>query len=439
MTTPSHDHVNTALVKRLKDLYDATQRGDKNAEAALRAIAERSEQGDEEADVALNTLAVLYFQRTSPKEWEEAGRAFKRVASRDPKALAWAKSVQDSAKKGDAGSQRLFRMLQAHKNMASHSAWAVPDPSDDTKNTRVRNIPAMLTGPKPYPYFSAAPAKDSILTGRARPSLAVEADRLAAGETQSQIGASFDPTLAVAQAATAVSRQLQRLTSADEQRLVKLMFNAASAGLQLPGSMQSQSLAPSGPMAKGLGTVANSSSAKGLASLIAAANASPGTDLRAAPAAPAKTVVTSLGKKPGTGPGLSDEQLNAIRQDQRGMCDRAVDAQRRNSPAYPNVRNACFNLRRANIQAGLYIPDTMTTDDAAYRVWLTEAGEKVVQQNPKMMAFRATLPEGRQRGFTMAMGCRAGNMDPGFPAFVKPGLGGANAELWKGFDAGLKM
>lgn len=431
MKAPAHhtSHINMALIARLQELYDRVHGGDAHAERAIADISARSKQGDDDADVAVNTLAVIHYQSTLPKEWHAAGEAYRRLASRDPAALAWGATLMQSAKNGNPGDQRLYAMMLAHHNMHSQSAWAVPDRAGEDDNTRVRNIPAMLTGPKPFPNFPSAPQ----IAGRTRPSL-VE-------EQQGSVGASFDSVTL----ADTVRGGLRLLTTGDEQRLVKLMLNAASAGLtSVPSGLSAQSLSNVQPRRM----PATQLTMNGRGSLMELVNAADnqgqaGTDLRGDAFIPApRTVVSSIGKKQGT-KSMSAEDYSARLQDQRAMSEAYMRAFARNGINAESLRTQTWNLRKSNIDAGLYLPDAATADDPSYRVMLTAAGQRAVDGNPRMSAFRDTLPPGKdgqfQRGFTIAMGCRAGNMDPGFPAFVKSGMGGDSGDLWKGFDRGMKM
>lgn len=135
---------------------------------------------------------------------------------------------------------------------------------------------------------------------------------------------------------------------------------------------------------------------------------------------------------------MTDAQRAAALANQ-GICNVAKSALDRKSPAAASLAGQCTAARRANIMSGQYFADAMTPNDPSFRVALTDAGNVVVSQNPQIAAFRATLttPD-RQRGFTMAMGVRAGKMDPAFPAFVRPGLA-PSAELLAGFDLGMSM
>jgi hypothetical protein len=122
------------------------------------------------------------------------------------------------------------------------------------------------------------------------------------------------------------------------------------------------------------------------------------------------------------------------------ICDSAMSALGRQSPAAPNLVTQCYAARIAKIGQGVYLPsNAFSPDDPAYRVALTNAGEKIVQASPALQALRSRLPadpdgDTRQaRGFTMAQGVRAGLVDPGFIAWVRAGLA-RSPGLLKGFD-----
>lgn len=142
------------------------------------------------------------------------------------------------------------------------------------------------------------------------------------------------------------------------------------------------------------------------------------------------------------GPGMTDAQRAAMLANQ-GICNNAAVALARNSPAAPGLIDQCKHTRRQNIMAGQYFADSLSPDDPGYRVALTDAGTVVVNANPQLKQFAASLmaqdPSGaRSRGFIMAMGVRAGKMDPAFPAFVRPALS-RDPNLIAGFDAGMNM
>jgi len=116
------------------------------------------------------------------------------------------------------------------------------------------------------------------------------------------------------------------------------------------------------------------------------------------------------------------------------ICDSAVSAQGRNSPAAPNLVSQCYAARIAQIRGGTYLPTSaFSPNDPAFRVALTDAGEAVVRGSSALQVQRAKLSGDAYRGFTMAQGVRAGLVDPGFVAWVTPGLGGAGAELGRAF------
>jgi hypothetical protein len=137
---------------------------------------------------------------------------------------------------------------------------------------------------------------------------------------------------------------------------------------------------------------------------------------------------------------LSAAEVAAIQADQGLICASAAAALARKSPAAPGLVAKCVALRRTNILAGKYVADGMSPNDPSYRVALTDAGNVVVNANPATRAFADTLAGNptKQRGFVMAMGARAGRMDPAWPAFVRPGLS-PDPDLIAGFDLGMRM
>ncbi len=151
------------------------------------------------------------------------------------------------------------------------------------------------------------------------------------------------------------------------------------------------------------------------------------------------TTVKSLGR---VGTPMTDAERAAMLANQ-GICNRAADALKRQSPAAPGLVTQCGATRRANILKGDYFADAMTPNDPAYRVALTDAGLAITAKNPQLKSFADSLmakdPSGAMsRGFTMAMGVRNGRVDPAFPAFVRPGLS-VDPNLIAGFDLGMSM
>ncbi len=148
--------------------------------------------------------------------------------------------------------------------------------------------------------------------------------------------------------------------------------------------------------------------------------------------------VKSLGRVKSNLTPAEEAAATAARLANQGICNSAKSAADRNSPAAPGLFAQCAATRDANIAKGDYFVDAMPTNDPRYRVALTNAGEAVIAKNPQLAQVRAQLPVSRQRGFTMAMGVRNGRMDPGFPAFVRPGLI-VDPELFAGFEMGMNM
>jgi hypothetical protein len=121
---------------------------------------------------------------------------------------------------------------------------------------------------------------------------------------------------------------------------------------------------------------------------------------------------------------------------QQDMARSALAALARRSPAAVNLAAQTSALRRVNVLRGLYVPDDLPANDGAYRVALTDAGERVLAHESALQALRARLPADQRRGFTMAMGVRAGRVDPGFSDFVRDAIYRDRA-LMDGFDTGM--
>lgn len=137
---------------------------------------------------------------------------------------------------------------------------------------------------------------------------------------------------------------------------------------------------------------------------------------------------------------ITNEERAAKMQNQT-ICNQAADAAKRGSPAAAQLAAMCTQARVDNIMAGQYFADNMSPNDGRYRVALTDAGAAVIAKNPQLQTFLASLASKGgvfQRGFTMAMGVRAGQVDPKFLAFVRPGLSG-DPNLIAGFDFGMSM
>ena len=559
------DAINQPLIERMQALYGRATAGDKNAETILREMADRSRSGDSAAKVALNTLTVLHYRSFCPGEWAEASKAYERVASQNPEAVAWFETVKQASRAGNEGSRRLLNMLNAARGMREASAWAIPRAADTEGNVRVRNLPMLLIGAHPFPHFPAIP--NQTLAGPSpdeaaqkvfsmpRPTLAEEytldhsesatirqrpslQDEYNAGEYNASTGAllpSFPP-----------------VTALIERQLITMMMRAA-ASLPAPVSVQAppvatdpmSNVAVSAPPATDggggdrrarsvflrpgaranvntesvakptahldggdtlssmasygmavvanepdlieqrrqytvrmgpnedwntgfyVGLVASAGSAQRdersqtirdrLASEIGVRERTVGNvtvtniqdmqegfDLaerimndwtRAGRGVTVPQVVKSFQR---VSTSMSEADQAAFRGDQPSICGAAARAAARNSPAAPNLAAQCLRQRQANIAQGKFVADEFTSNDGDFRVALANAGEAVVAASPKMGKFRSTLPASQQRGFTMAMGVRAGQMDEKFVEFVKPGLAG-DPELLKGFLDGMRM
>ncbi len=138
---------------------------------------------------------------------------------------------------------------------------------------------------------------------------------------------------------------------------------------------------------------------------------------------------------------LMTEAERAAMMANQGICNKAAEGLQRGIASAPGLVDQCKQARAANIAKGEYFADAMSPDDPGYRVALANAGLAVVSRNPALKAMADSLmakdPTGAvSRGFVMAMGVRAGKMDPAFPAFVRPALS-RDPNLIAGFDLGM--
>jgi hypothetical protein len=453
MNAPSH--VNRPLIDRIEVLHRKALAGDTNAETKLRDIGARASEGDGAAQIALNTLAVIHHQHTSADEWHEVGEAFKRLKQNDPEAIAWIDTIGAQAHAGDPGSRRIVSMLHAHKGKEEASAWAIPHAEDLQGNTRVRNLPNLITGALPFPHFSAEGTRERRSTHAHAHQKKDHA--MPHSSRYPEVGAL---TPASSQLAQHASRFLQ-VTPAVEAQLVTMMLRSAagasgaSTAAAAQAAVASAPSAPVGPFEAPICARARDAIARNspvAPALVAQCNAASGRQVLA----PMAATVTPLGAEGTVAPlGLGRIQSkpavhlgrigtykpSAADLAPQGICNRAADAKGRNSPVYPQLATACATARRNNIMQGLFFADAMTPNDPAYRVALTDRGEAIIARNPKMAEFRATIPAGdQQRGFTMAMGIRdaSSKVDERFLAFVRPGLA-VSTELLKGFDNAMAM
>lgn len=455
-------HFNRTLIHRIEQLHGKALAGDVNAETKLREIGARASEGDQGAKIALNTLAVIHHRHANEHEWNEVGEAFRRIKQNDPEAMAWADALYSRAKTGDVGSRRIVSMIQAHKGKEEASAWALPPADELTGNVRVRNLPNLITGAMPFPHFTAEgthehPAHAHLshsekehTMNSSRPSL-VEEYRMSVGALSPTSGVS-------AQLAQRASSFLE-VTPIVEAKLIAMMLRmAGDSGAQafttVKPNVAVRALA-AGPFEASICARARDAIARNSPTapeLVARCNAASGRQVLA----PMAAVVVPLGAEGTVAPNVlgrtSSKPTIALGRTgtftptaadlaPQGICNRAASAKARNSPAYPQLATACSNIRRSNVMQGLYFADATTSDDAAYRVALTDRGEAVIAKNPKMVQFRATLPSGdQQRGFTIAMGVRdaSSKVDDKFLAFVRPGLS-VSPELLKGFDNAMAM
>lgn len=125
--------------------------------------------------------------------------------------------------------------------------------------------------------------------------------------------------------------------------------------------------------------------------------------------------------------------LGAVNNDQKSICDVAQQAAARNSPVVPGLGRQCYELRQMNIAQGRFLADAYVVDPA-YRVLMTEAGERAIARSPSLASALASVPPSRQRGFKMGLAVKAGQADASFATFLKAGL---DAETRAGFDLAL--
>lgn len=134
------------------------------------------------------------------------------------------------------------------------------------------------------------------------------------------------------------------------------------------------------------------------------------------------------------GASLSTTAVNALQRVVTGrpICSSAASAEARKSPAYPNLWAQCGAARYADILAGRYVADDANTNDPAFRVWLTDAGERAIARSPALQAELAQQPLAEQRGWKMGQGVRAGTVAPGAVEWLSGALA-LDPSLQRGF------
>lgn len=500
MTT---EPTNPLLLRTVESLYYQASAGNEVARDKLRAVGAHAGEGDIASLAALNTLSVVFYQKTYPRSFAKAERMSRLIQAGDPVAIAWASDVQAKARLGDLGSKRILGMLNAIKDSAVASAWAVPtDISGDDDNFRTRNETPMTIGQQPPRAFAkgnliigADPSpsttrrflkltpdiEQKLISMMVQGSLSRPASDLRGAATSvdttdfsssSSSSSRSSPTASLASRGSAMAT-LNRgggATTAQQEAYKNSALTdlrtVVSAGQMLAnnnpemaalrdqhtgdiewqtgfyaGSVCSMSNAQEGPGQNRFRdevviTSDNSDvNVRRMQGFSEARRQQYAFTTNATPIT-LPVVVKSFGRAGGSTP-LTDSERAALFANQ-GICNLAARALARQSPAASNLMAQCAAERRKNVLSGVYIADDLSPNDGAYRVALTEAGEAVVSKNAKMGEFRASLPLGQQRGFTMAMGARAGKVDPKFIAFVTPGLA-MDSQLLKGFLDGMKM
>lgn len=468
---------NKSLIRGVARLHDKASRGDSPAREHLRSVSAAASEGELSAIAAMNTLAVVRFAKKHPRAFRKAGTMLTLIEQKDPIALNWALDIQKRAKDGDPRARRILSMLNAHKEKNVASAWATPGSEDG--NTRTRNTP-MTFGSNRRPAVSGA---SDTITSAVRGFLRMTPDD--------------EQRLTAMMLRGAASRGVNTTT---EAQLAKAVAEAPIQSLGAQIAVFTQAAAPKAATDAALeaykATLTNNSMRYSAGQMITANNANIKAIHEARTAGSDWDLGFYIGIATSLGNSLEGPGQNAIRDSMFGdipnepmrgslrhkgfaaarammyditlkktplilpptakslgrvgpraaptytglqaICDAAADALARRSPTTPSLVAQCSALRRANIMKGLYVADNLSPNDPTYRVALTDAGNAVIAKNPKMDQFRATLPVSQQRGFTMAMGARAGQLDPKFVAFVTPGLS-VDPELLRGFLDGMNM
>jgi len=484
-----HEPTNPSLLRGVERLHDGALKGDQAARAKLLSLRDQASDGDVFAVAALNTLAVVRFQKQDPRKWGKACIMVERIDQGDQEAMKWALGVQARAKGGDAKARLILGMLNACRDKNIASAWASPDvgAEDDIQNTRVRNLTSMTLGNRP----SRAYAQGNLIIGgsdsvsaQVKKFLTLTPDverKLTTMMLQGSVSKPASGSAASALSNVPLPAESSASQSAEWDTLTKKLpttpaeLEAYKAQLTDNSRRYSagQMIMNATPALKakrdqlGQGADWDLGYFIGIAASLGNTAEGPGQnairdsmfgdipnepmrgnlrnkgfleartltyELNKQGVVSAPTTVKSLGR---VGTRMTDAEMANLLANQ-GMCNQAESARLRKSPAYPGLAKRCAEVRRQNIMGGLYFADATTPNDPAYRVALTDAGEAIVSKNSQMSAFRASLPLTQQRGFTMAMGVRAGKVDPKFIAFVTPGLS-VDPELLKGFLDGMKM
>lgn len=433
-----------ALVTKLEAVHARAFGGDREAVHFIQSLKTRALSGDAQARRIYNTLAVLHWRKQRSADYDKAEIYYRRLVAKDPRAMAKLQVLLNRVRQGDAEMLTLFRVLKSIHGKYKSSAF-----SDGPGAPRIggyglpqEHRPGIIIGAAPPLVDGLERGQNFYNTGTPLRTGApmrtipfIPRPRVSGGTFWSgglPRGAGF------------VVGATEPLTAAAVTNLIGLMvkaralpFGAAITNLlsQVQSQVQQAFSTNTVPASTAFTTTPPPSGLTTVAPRISKPPPAPGTVVSSLGRAP--PVVSSLGRIATT-----PAQQAALLANQ-GVCNLAASATARGSAAAPGLRAQCVYQRRANVLAGSYFADKMSPDDEGYRTALTDAGLAVTAKNPQLKAFSDSLmtqdPSGaKSRGFTIAMGVRNGQMDPAFPAFVRPGLA-PNPNLLAGFDLGMSL
>lgn len=462
-----------ALIAKLDALHERAAEGDLETIHLIKSLKTRALSGDEEARHAYNTLAVIHWKKQKGGDYDKAEAYYKRLLAKEPKAMAKLRVLLERVRSGDSESLTLFRVLKSIHGKLKSSAF-----SDGPGALKVghypfpeRDRPGIIIGGSDDAFYDHRETNPMNQRGRLHrihgfhDGVAVSGLPFPRIPRPPVFGGTSDPLTLDAAATSNLIALIARVRAMPPVTALTLQSSLSSfsngGGSTVPKSSTFTTVAKPFTAAVSAVEPAICASARTAVArnspvapqLVAQCKAlgfnipfnSATWQAAQAPATDPKSlvvinrpVIANLGI---AAPHMTDAQRAAALANQ-GICTSAASALKRGSPAAPSLVGQCTATRRANIMAGQYFVDGMTTDDAAYRVALTDAGNAVVNGNAALTAFRASsmaTPSGaKARGFTMAMGVRAGKTDPNYLAFVRPGLS-SDPELLGGFDFGMSM
>ena len=417
------------LIAKLSAVHQRAASGDREAVHFIKSLKTRAFSGDAWSRRVYNTLAVIHHRKKQGAAvYDKSEAYYLRLVQKEPTAMAKLQTLIQRVRAGDEDARRLFSVLRSVHGKHKSSAFTAAPPSFSGYGYQQR--PGTIIGASQYGHGGGYPMNQNpyglnhgFMVGAGPQPLTVQA---VANLIGLMVRVRAMPLAAVFNPGSIFVHSSTRSAAFDPSNPQSFDHGASPGG---GGGFTTV------PQPSGLSTVPQPS---GMSTVVP-------TVVKEEVFFPSGRVVlptVSVRALARVGPPLTDAERAALLANQ-GICNTAAAALARNSPAAPGLMNQCSVSRRNNIMSGQYFADNLSPNDPGYRVALTDAGTVVVNANPQLKAFAQSLmaqdPTGaRSRGFTMAMGVRAGKMDPKFPAFVRPGLSG-DPNLIGGFDTGMSM